>query len=121
MRLPYFYYTQAKGVMLMNDFIDILTEYLNSQKIFVQNPKRIAEVNAATEMACKLFPKADINLIDDPLQMGAIILTIEDCFVTVREVKKFIDLIGNANNFDILGTEENIKLSILFDNALIKI
>ena len=105
----------------MNNFVNVLNEYLNSQKMFVQNPKRIAEINAATEMACRLFPKADINLVDDPLQMGAIILTIEDCFITVREVKKFIELIGKANNFDILSNGEDIKLSILFDDALIKI
>ena len=105
----------------MNDFIDALNEYLSTQKAFIQNPKRIAEVNAATEMAYKLFPKAKISLEDDPLQMGAIILTIEDCFITVREVKKFVELIGKANNFDIISNEEDIKLSILFDNALIKI
>ena len=103
------------------DFIELLSEYLNSQKIFVQNPKRIAEVNSATEMACKMFPKANINLEDDPLQMGAIILTIEDCFITVREINQFIKLIGKASNFDIINTGEDIKLSILFDNALIKI
>lgn len=105
----------------MNDFIEVLTEYLNSKKIFVPNPKRIEEVNAATEMAFKLFPKANINLMDDPLQMGAIILTIEDCLITVREVNKFVELIGKSNNFDILTNGEDIKLSILFDNALIKI
>lgn len=105
----------------MNDFINILNEYLNTQKAFVQNPKRIAEVNAATEMACRLFPKAKIELEDDPLQMGAIILTIEDCFITVREIKKFIELVSKASNFEIINTCEDVKLSILFDNALIKI
>ena len=103
------------------NFIELLDEYLNSQKMFVQNPKRIAEVNAATEVACRIFPKADINLIDDPLQMGAVILTIEDCFMTVREVKKFIRIIDKANNFDIMCNGETVKLSVLFANALIKI
>lgn len=105
----------------MDVFMDILAEHLKTQKMFAPNPKRIAEINAATEMACRLFPKANINLVDDPLQMGAIILTIEDCIINVREINKFVELIGKANNFDILCKDEDIKLSILFDKALIKI
>lgn len=107
--------------MNFDNFADILTEYLKTQKIFIQNPQRMSEVNAATEMACRLFPEAEINLVDDPLQMGAIILEIEDCFVTVREIEKFIELIGKANNFDILNGEDNVKLSILFDGVLTRI
>lgn len=103
------------------DFAELLTEYLETQKIFVPNFQRMKEVNTATEMAYKLFPKADISLKDDPLQMGAIILEIKDCVIVVRETEKFTKLISKANNFDILCSGEDIKLSILFDNALIKI
>ena len=106
----------------MNDFIELLADYLNSKKLFIQNPKRIAEVNAATEIACRLFPKAEISIKDDPLHMGAIILEIKDCFIIVRETKKFVRMIEKANNFEIMDDDEgNVKLSILFSNALIKI
>ena len=103
------------------NFTDALTQYLKTEKIFVQNPVRMAEVNTATEMACKLFPEATINLMDDPLQMGAVILEIEDCFITVREMEKFIQMISGATNFDIFSSDDSIRLSILFDEALIRI
>lgn len=108
----------------MNDeeFMDVLNNYLKMQKTFIQNPKRIKDVNTATEIACRLFPKADISIEDDPLHMGAVILTIKDCFLTVRETKKFIRMVEKANNFEVLyDADDNVKLSILFGNALIKI
>lgn len=103
------------------EIADVLTEYLETKKMFVPNPKRMKEVNTATEMACRLFPEAEINLKDDPLQMGAIILEIEDCFIVVREIEKFVKLIGKANNFDIFSGDDGVRLSILFANALIRI
>ena len=102
-------------------FTDLLGEYLKMQKVFIKNPHRMKEVNAATEMACQLFPEAEISLKDDPLQMGAIILTINDCFIVVREMDKFIKMISKADNFDIFCNDDEIQLSILFSNALIKV
>lgn len=103
-------------------FTDKLSEYLKRQKIFIQNPKRMAHVNAATEMACKLFPDAEITLEDDPLQMGAVILCVKDFDITVRETKEFAELISNADNFEIYSTDdESVKMSVLFSNALTKI
>ena len=103
------------------DFVDLLTDYLGTQKLFVPNWTKMAEVNAATETACRLFPNAEINIKDDPLQMGAVILEIRDCFITVREIERFIKLIRKANNFEIMCDADEVRLSILFDKALIKI
>lgn len=98
---------------------DILEEYLTENKVFVQNPERMSKVNAATEMACRLFPEAEINIEDDPLQMGAIILTIKDFDIVVRETEMFVEIINDADNFEIFKDNEGIKISILFSNALI--
>lgn len=103
-------------------FAELLAEYLKMQKIFIQNPKRMVDVNSATEIACKMFPDANIKLEDDPLQMGAIILAIEDFDFPVREPYNFIKLISKANNFEIIHTDtEMIRIAILFANALIRI
>ena len=105
-----------------NNLAAILAEYLETQKVFVQNPKRIEDVNAATETACRLFPEARIEIEDDPLQMGSLILSIEDFELTVRETDKFVELISKADNFEIFhcGGDE-VRLAILFRNALVRI
>lgn len=111
----------------MNDeefmqFASAVRQYLETPKVFVQNPQRIAEVNAATEIACKLFPEANITLEDDPLQMGAIILIVEDFDITVRETKAFCELVSKADNFEVYATDdEKVKLAIMFNNALTRI
>ena len=105
-----------------NGLANIIAEYLAMQKVFIQNPLRMKEVNDATEMACKLFPEANITLEDDPMQMGAVFLCIEDFDITVRETKEFAEIIRKADNFEIFPTdEENIRISIMFDNALTRI
>ena len=103
-------------------FAAIVEEYLETQKVFVQNPQRMQEVNAATEMACRLFPEANIEICDDPLQMGAVILSIEDFGIVVREPEIFSALISKADNFEVYHeTEDVVRLSILFRGALVRI
>lgn len=102
-----------------NNFTELLREYLETEKVFIQNPQRMEEVNAATEMACRLFPEALIDIEDDPLQMGAIILTIEDFDLVVREPNDFCQLISKANNFEIYHTgKDMVRIAIVFGGAL---
>lgn len=104
------------------NFANILTEYLETQKIFIQNPQRMLDVNTATEMACRLFPESKISIEDDPLQMGAVILRIEDFDIVVRETEMFCDVVGKADNFDIYPIgDEKLRADILFNHALMRI
>lgn len=100
------------------ELADVLEDYLEEKKVFVQNPQRMAEVNTATEIACRLFPDAEIDIEDDPLQLGAIILTIKDFDIVVRETEMFAQLINKADNFEIYHTEESVKIAILFNGVL---
>ena len=108
-----------------NEFAELmgaLKKYLDSPKMFVQNLPRLMEINAAAEMAKKLFPEAKICFKDDPIQMGALILSIEDYDLTIREMDVFSEMISKANNFEIYAVnEETVCLSILFNNALIRL
>lgn len=105
-----------------NKFTAIVAEYLENQKVFVQNPQRMQEVNDATEIACRLFPEAMIEIQDDPLQMGAVILLVEDFGIVVREPEKFAMLISNADNFEVYHeVDDVVRLAILFRGALIRI
>lgn len=104
------------------EFMNALKIYLDSPKTFMQNPKQIAKVNAATEIAHKLFPEAAIHIGDDPLQCGALILYIEDFDITVREMPLFNTLVQHASNFEIYSKEQDqVTLAILFSDVFIRI
>lgn len=114
--------------MTDNEFSALMArfaKYLEMEKVFIKNPKRFADVEHATEIATRLFPKANISLNDDPLQMGALIVRIEDYSITIRgamETELFQELISKADNFEIYPIEDdNVRMAILFSNALIRI
>ena len=101
-----------------------LSDYLEREKVFIKNPVRFAEVERATEIAEELFADSKVSIIDDPLQMGALILKIEGFDIVVRgerEIKLFTELIENADNFEIYAVDDNIAFSILFNDALIRL
>ena len=105
----------------MINIANLLSDYLAEKRTFVENPVRMVEVSAATEIACELFPTAKIQLEDDPLQLGAIILTIKDFDLVVRETEIFAEMIVNADNFEIVYRNDKVELAILFNHALTQI
>lgn len=114
----------------MNDteflaLLDKLRKYLAANKTFVNNPFRETELKNAIDMAYKLFPGAEIALKDDPLQTGAMILTIEDFDINLsgeREIKLFSDIINLADNFEIYALDnKNIRFAAVFQNVLIRV
>jgi len=118
---------EMKGLICLNDkeFLDLmgeLKEYLDAQKVFIQDPIRFAEVERATEIAREIFKDTDIKIEDDPLRMGALILCINGFDITVRgprEIKLFQELIDKADNFEIYPVgDERVKFAILFNRVL---
>lgn len=114
----------------MNDteFMNILNQlnqYLKMEKKFVLNPMRETEFKKAIELACKLFPDAKIYTNDDPLQMGAMILCIEDYSLSAcgeTEINLFSDIIALADNFELYPlNEETVKFAAVFQNVLVRI
>ena len=103
-------------------FAKALGKYLKAEKRFVKNPARIAEVAEAEAIARAMFPNATITIADDPLQMGALILSVTDFDITVREIEQFQQLINKANNFEVYPIgEDTVQLNILFSKALIRL
>lgn len=114
----------------MNDetFMQILKQlgnYLATEKNFVINPFRESEFKKAIELACKLFPDATIYTNDDPLQMGAMILCIEDYSLSATgetEINLFSDIIALADNFELYPlNEETVKFAAVFQNVLVRV
>lgn len=111
----------------MNDkeFISILEQlkaYLAAEKTFIENPFRVTEFKKAIELSVALFPDARIDIKDDPLQMGAMILHIEDFDLDVTETETFSELILLADNWEAYALENgNVCLAGVFQNVLVRI
>lgn len=102
-----------------------LNKYLETEKIFIKNPARFADVQHATEIARQLFADTQISIEDDPLQMGSLCLCINGFDIIVRgerEIKLFKELISKANNFEIYPiSDESIRFAIMFNGALTRL
>lgn len=111
----------------MNDadfqsILDQLKAYLATKKNFIENPFRLTELKKANDLANQLFPDAKIYLKNDPLEMGAMILCVEDFDLSVTETKLFSEMVEKANNFEMYALDNgDVKLAIMFQNVLVRI
>ena len=121
---------KRKGVMVLenNEFkpvLKMLQHHLETEKVFVKNPERYADVQHATEIAKKLFSTMEITIQDDPLQTGSLTVCIEGFAVIVkgeREIKLFQELVSKADNFEIRPfADETLQFNIMFNRALTKV
>ena len=107
------------------EFAKMLDEYLCTEKVFVENAERLAEVEHASNIASKLFKTATIKLRDGALQNGSIVVCIESFDFIVRgieEIELFKELISKADNFEIYAKDDgNIFMSFMFQGALSRI
>lgn len=114
----------------MNDqkFYQLLGQihkYMETPKQFIENPVRIKDVKEALSTAQVLFPEAQIEIHDDPLQLGALILNIKMFDINLsgtEEITKFTSIIDKADNFEIYscGTD-SICFAAVFQGAYHKI
>ena len=110
----------------MNDeefmtILDQLKTYINSEKTFIENPFRMNEFRKAIKIAATLFPEAKIEVKDDPLQMGATILHIEDYDLDITETNTFAELIKSADNWEIYPCENgNVCLAAVFNGVYVR-
>ena len=102
-----------------------LNAYLEREKVFIKNPDRFPDVMHAMEIAAELFKDSEIEILDDPLQMGSLCVGINGFDILVRgkrEIELFKELISNADNFEIYAKgKETVQFSIMFNRALIRI
>ena len=107
------------------EFMDILQQlgdYLKTDKTFITNPFREMEFRNAVQLAHDLFPEARIEIHDDPLQMGAMIFSIEDYALDVTETERFSEMVAKADNFEVYPTDKgNVHFAAVFQNVLVRI
>ena len=113
----------------MNEIIpqqlfDELKRYLSTPKSFVPDPLRIADVMCSVTLAHELFCHAKVEVRDDPLQMGALIVRIEDNNIEAvgsHEINQFYQLIRCADNVEIYPVDhETVSCSLVFQGAFIR-
>lgn len=111
--------------MTDKEFMSILEQlqaYIAMRKTFIENPFRVTELKKAIDMSHALFPDAKIELKDDPLQMGAMILHIEDFDLDVTETEAFAELVTLADNLEAYALENgNVCLAAVFQNVLVRV
>ena len=113
----------------MNDeqfkqILEKLGEYLAADKTFVQNPFRLKEMMRAIEILHELFPHDKMEIKDDPLQMGAQILTIDapDIVIrTERERELFAEFASLVDNFEVIPCGDELHFAAVLQNVLIRV
>lgn len=126
--IPNFFYCEGSTKLNNSEFLDLMEQidkHLASNKAFVGNPKRMADIENAARIASTLFEHVDISMSDDLLQIGSLALRLDFYDVIVRgenEINAFIELISKADNFEIGSLDnERTRLSIMFQNALVRL
>ena len=104
--------------------LDAIRTHLKREKIFIQNPERMAHFSQAMSIAETLFPDHKREIKDDPLQTGALILAIEctdtDTSISlssIREIDAFSEMLLMADNFEIYIHNGNIRLAMVFNGV----
>lgn len=102
-------------------FLDRLKEYLDKEKVFIENPFRMAEVERVMDILIELFPDQEKGIKDDPLQMGAVILYVEGTGIVARgedELALFAELCSLVDNFEVYSTDsERVRFAAVMQGA----
>ena len=84
----------------------------------MQNPIVTWKMNQSAMNAKILFPDAEMEIKDDPLQMGSLFISIKVNDIVVRETNRFCAVIKDADNFEIYQNGNDIIFTLGFNDAL---
>ena len=108
-----------------HSILDGLRKYLESEKVFIENPIRAREMARAMEIMTELFPNNPKRVEDDPLQMGAAILCVDGGDIVIRgerELALFAELCSLVDNFEIYPTSrDSIHFAAVMQQVYINI
>lgn len=107
-----------------DEILNKLGEYLKADKTFVQNPFRVKEMIRAVTILRELFPHYKMEIKDDPLQMGAQILTVDAPDVVIRterERELFAEFTSLVDNFEIVPKGSELHFAAVLQDVLIRV
>lgn len=110
-----------------NEFMALarrIEQYLNENKLFIENTNRFNEFAHATAVAHDLFKDMHVYIKHDSLELGSMVLCVEGFDIIIRgqhEMHQFNEIVSKSDNFEIYPSKESIKLSIMFNNVFKRI
>lgn len=109
-----------------HEILSKLKKHLEEEKVFIQNPFRAREMMRALEIMHELFPDDELEIHDDPLQTGAIIISVEMPYMVIRgekELKLFNELNNIISNFEVTSEmkKESVRFSVVIQEVNVRI
>lgn len=105
-----------------NKILKKLGVHPSENEQFKVDPKRKKEFECALEIAKALFPDAKTAIEDDPLKLGALILSVETHSIDVcgsENMLLFFKMIEKADDFTVYSTDpEDICMALFFQDVL---
>jgi hypothetical protein len=102
-------------------FLTELQTYLKQPKVFITNLDRAREFYIAVDLAKHVFPDVAIEIREDPLQTGAMIIHAEMPDIVMRgarEIKSFSAMVALADNFEIYAIDKgNVCFAAVFQSV----
>ena len=108
-----------------HEILDKLKVYLEAEKVFIKNPFKAREMHRAIEIINELFPDSQREIKEDPLQLGAVIFTVDSYDMVVRgerELALFAELMSLIDNFEVYAaSKDSIHFAAVMQEVYLKI
>ena len=104
-------------------FLKQFDEWQSKPHMFVVNKTRIHEMENAYEIIKKIIheytPEASVEINMGAVNDGSASISVETDEIVVHNVKEFISIINEADNFEIYPLNNgNIKIAIMFNGIM---
>ena len=86
-----------------------------------KDPLQLALISETMRAAGRLFPQAQIHLLEDPAQSGALTVAVDNPAITLqgmRMIRDFAELAAGADMVFIVPRGDRIRLELIFCPAL---
>jgi viroplasmin and RNaseH domain-containing protein len=109
--------------MNFETFLKQFDQWQSKPHMFIVNKKRMKTIENAydilEEMIHKYTPDAHVEINMSVVDDGSASLSVETDEIVAHNVQDFIDIIKDANNFEIYPLNNgNIKISIMFNGIM---
>ena len=104
-------------------FLEKMKEWQSKPHMFIVNNNRMKQMEVAHDIlekiVCEYDPDAKMTIDMNVLNDGSASIVVETCDFVVHNVQEFIEVIKNANNFEIYPIlDGDMRIAIMFNNIM---